>query len=348
MKVLAIETSCDETAVAVIDINDDFRSNQIADNFRPKTLSSVISSQIDIHAKYGGVVPEIASRAHIENINYVVDEALEVADIKGLANIDLIGATHGPGLLGSLMVGVSYAKALAFSLGLPYIGVNHLEGHLLASFLDRDFPPKLPALVLLVSGGHSILLRMTELGSYHLIAQTQDDAAGEAFDKIARYLGLGFPGGPAVDKAAQFGDSNKIKFPRAEIKGSMDLSFSGLKTAVIRYSKNNPEVDTVDISAGFQAAVVDMLLLRVKKAIDEFRSKTLIIGGGVAANSLLRKESESLALQENIDVIIPLKKDCTDNAAMIGAVAGFRYVKEGKSEFTDSVYSTLPLSYNDT
>ncbi len=350
MNILAIETSCDETAVAVIKINDSYKTDITAKNFSPKTLSSVISSQIDIHAKYGGVVPEVASRAHLDNIDYVVEEALTHANLgdslfKSFDQIDAIGVTHGPGLLGSLMVGVSYAKALAFSLGIPYIGVNHLEGHLVASFLDRENPPELPALVLLVSGGHTILLNMTELGQYHLIAQTVDDAAGEAFDKIARYLDLGFPGGPAIDKAAMHGDDKKIRFPRAEIKNSLDLSFSGLKTAVIRYAKDNLEVSTEDISAGFQKAVVDMLLSRITAAIKVYNPKTLIIGGGVAANSLLRTAVASVAEEFSLEPMIPMKKDCTDNAAMIGAVAGFRIIKDGPGKMTDSVYSTLPLQY---
>ncbi len=350
MNVLAIETSCDETAAAVINIDDGYKLNQTFDNFFPKTLSSVISSQIDIHAKYGGVVPEVASRAHLENINYVIDEALIQSQLAATVTdsfkkIDVIGVTHGPGLLGSLMVGVSYAKALAYGLNIPYVGVNHLEGHLLASFLDRNVPPALPALVLLVSGGHTILLNMTELGQYHLIAQTVDDAAGEAFDKIARYLDLGFPGGPAIDKAAQSGDQDKIRFPRAEIKNSLNLSFSGLKTAVIRYAKDNLDVSTDDISAGFQKAVVDMLITRMEASIKLYNPKTVIIGGGVAANSQLRQATESLANQYGLEAIIPLRKDCTDNAAMIGAVAGFRFVKDGPSEITDTVFSALPLNY---
>src|SRR5438034_3196926 len=272
--VLGIETSCDETAAAVV-------TNGSA------VLSSVVSSQVDLHARFGGVVPEIASRAHVELLTPVVAEALVEAGLDG-AGIDAVAATVGPGLVGALLVGVSAAKAFALVWDVPFVGVNHLEAHLYAAFLEE---PSLapPLIVLLVSGGHTLLVAMEDHGRYRVLGSTVDDAAGEAFDKVARFLGLGYPGGPAIQEAAIKGDPEAIPFPRAMIDDGYDFSFSGLKTAVINYVRKHPDVSTPDVAASFQAAVVDVLVSKARRAAAEADVKAVCLAGGVAANSVLRE-----------------------------------------------------------
>ncbi|MEY3166854.1 MAG: putative O-sialoglycoprotein endopeptidase, partial [Actinomycetota bacterium] len=271
--ILAIETSCDETAAAVVMGGND-------------VLSSVVSTQIDLHAQYGGVVPEIAGRAHLDLLNPVITQAIRESGIDE-RRINAVAATHGPGLIGALLIGVSAAKALALTWEVPYIGVNHLEAHLYAGLLE-DPTLEMPLVVLLVSGGHTMLIEMRGHGQYKLLGRTIDDAAGEAFDKVARFLGLGYPGGPAIDAIARTGDPQAMSFPRAMMHDGLDFSFSGLKTSVINYVRNNPAANTADVAACFQEAVVDVLVSKSRKAADLIGAKGLVLGGGVAANSLLR------------------------------------------------------------
>ena len=272
--VLGIETSCDETAAAIV-----VGGTQV--------LSSVVSSQVDIHARYGGVVPEIASRAHVDLLTPVIAEALVESGVAD-EEVGAVAATHGPGLVGALLVGVATAKALALVWDVPFVAVNHLEAHLHAALLD-DPDVELPVVVLLVSGGHTLLVSMDAPGSYEVLGGTLDDAAGEAFDKVARYLGLAYPGGPAVDLAARRGDPTSVPFPRAMLDDGLDLSFSGLKTAVINHCRRHPDVATDDVAASFQAAVVDVLVAKALRAATQVGAKGICLGGGVAANSELRR-----------------------------------------------------------
>ena len=271
MRILGIETSCDETAAAVVEDGRVVRS-------------SVVSSQVDLHARFGGVVPEIASRAHVELVTEVIEDALVEAGVE-LRGLDAVAACHGPGLAGALLVGVSAAKALALTADLPYVGVNHLEAHLYAAWLEE---PTLepPLVVLIVSGGHTLLVVMEDHGRYRVAGQTVDDAAGEAFDKVARFLGLGYPGGPAIDQVATVGDAAAVRFPRA-MRGEPDLSFAGLKTAVVNHVRRTPDASVADVAASFQEAVVDQLVDKLFAVADEVGAKTVAIGGGVAANSRL-------------------------------------------------------------
>jgi N6-L-threonylcarbamoyladenine synthase len=339
MRVLAIETSCDETAAAVVD---DGRH----------IVSSVVSSQIDLHARYGGVVPELASRAHVELIVPIVAEALAGAglDRRGrplapaaasvpapagpqappAAPIGAVAATVGPGLVGSLLVGVSLAKALAMAWGVPFVGVNHLEGHLYASMLEEP-ELELPVVVLLVSGGHTLLVEMDAPGSYQVLGRTKDDAAGEAYDKVARYLGLAYPGGPAIDDVARHGDPGAVVFPRAWLEGTADFSFSGLKTAVVNYVRAHPEVTTADVAASFQEAVVDVLVQKTFRAAEAAGAKGVCLAGGVAANSVLRARATAAGEAAGLPVYLPSRAMCTDNAAMIGAAGYFRLQRHGAS-----------------
>jgi N6-L-threonylcarbamoyladenine synthase len=273
--ILGIETSCDETAAAVVMGGTD-------------VLSSVVSSQIDIHAAFGGVVPEVASRAHLELIQPVITRAIAEAGI-GRERIDAVAVTVGPGLMGALLVGVAAAKSMAYGLDKPLVGVNHLEAHLYAGLLD-DPQLRFPAVVLLVSGGNTLLLHMPAPGEYTLLGATIDDAAGEAFDKIARFLDIGYPGGPAIDAAATRGDAGAIDFPRAMLHDGLDFSFSGLKTAVINYVRKNPDVSSENVAASFQAAVVDVLVAKTIKAAKQVGAHSIVLGGGVAANSRLRAD----------------------------------------------------------
>jgi len=311
---LGIETSCDETAAAVV------RSGTTV-------LSSVVSSQIDLHARFGGVVPEVASRAHVELLTPVVAEALVEAGIDG-PGVDAVAATVGPGLVGSLLVGVSAAKALALVWDVPFVGVNHLEAHVYAAFLEEPDLP-VPLVVLLVSGGHTLLVEFSGHGRHRVLGGTVDDAAGEAFDKVARFLGLGYPGGPAIDREALHGDPEAIAFPRPMLDSGLDFSFSGLKTAVINHVRAHPDVGTSDVAASFQAAVVDVLVAKARRAAAEVGAAGLCLAGGVAANSLLRERWLDLCIQEDTRCFVPSRSMCTDNAAMVAAAGWWQLRSDG-------------------
>jgi N6-L-threonylcarbamoyladenine synthase len=326
MLVLGIESSCDETAAAIT------RDGK-------EILSSVISSQIDLHRPYGGVVPELASREHLNKIEPIVLEALKQADIE-LKDIDAVAVTQGPGLVGSLLVGVCYAKALAFALDKPFIGVNHIEGHVYSVAFENP-PIEYPALALIVSGGHTNLFFIPEAGKYKVVARTRDDAAGEAFDKVAKMLGLSYPGGPVIERLAKDGDEKKVKFTLPKISdGKPDFSFSGLKTAVSKYIRENdiqpaaqdenisPEIK--DLCASFQYTVVKSLVGTMERLAEELSPKTLIVAGGVACNSALRQAAEQAGRKLRIPVYFPSKHLSTDNAAMIAA-AGTFHLKNGQS-----------------
>ncbi|MGF7059829.1 tRNA (adenosine(37)-N6)-threonylcarbamoyltransferase complex transferase subunit TsaD [Brassicibacter mesophilus] len=314
---LAIETSCDETSVAVLK------------NGR-EVLANIISSQIEIHKKFGGVVPEVASRKHIENINTIIQQALDTANVT-FDDIDNIGVTYGPGLVGALLVGISTAKALAFGRNLPLVPVNHIEGHIYANFIEhKDLEP--PFTCLVVSGGHTHIVNVRDYGEYELMGRTRDDAAGEAFDKVARALGLGYPGGPLIDKLSNVGNKNAIDFPRVYLEeGSFDFSFSGLKSAVLNYlnsaKQKNEEISVEDVAASFQQAVIEVLVDKVVKAAKKNNTKTVVMAGGVAANEGLRNRLNEASKKENLDIRYPSKILCTDNAAMIGCAAYYGYLK---------------------
>ncbi|MCU4184993.1 tRNA (adenosine(37)-N6)-threonylcarbamoyltransferase complex transferase subunit TsaD [Acidiferrimicrobium sp. IK] len=327
--VLAIETSCDETAAAVVEDGRVVRS-------------SVVSSQIDLHARFGGVVPEVAGRAHLESLTAVVDEALEQAGTTG-AGIDAVGVTIGPGLIGSLLVGVAAAKAYSLAWEVPFVGVNHLEGHLHAAFLE-DPDLALPAVVLLVSGGHTMLIHMQRDGTYRLLGQTIDDAAGEAFDKVARYLGLGYPGGPVIDRLAADGDPHAIAFPRGLRGAGLDFSFSGLKTSVVTWVRKHPDAPVADVAASFQEAVVDILVEKTRQAAAAVGAKAIAIGGGVAANSSLRARIQAAAEDDGRGAFIPSRAMCTDNAAMVGATAWYRLRADGPTPLTAAADPNLRLA----
>ena len=303
--ILGIETSCDETAAAVVVGGAEVRS-------------SVVSSQVDLHAAYGGVVPELAGRAHLELLTPVLAEALARAGIDTGADLDAVAATVGPGLIGSLLVGVSAAKALALVWDVPFVGVNHLEGHLFAALLDH---PGIgwPVAVLLVSGGHTMIVSMEGPGRYRLLGQTLDDAAGEAFDKVARFLGLGYPGGPAIERAATDGDPGAFAFPRAMADDGLDFSFSGLKTAVVHAVRRRPDARDEDVAASFQRAVVDVLVAKTVRAAVAMGARGLCLAGGVAANGPLREAVAAAAAELGVPAHLPSRAMCTDNAAMIAA-----------------------------
>jgi len=317
--ILALESSCDETSVAVLRLDDSLDGVGMAP---AEVLANVVSSQVDIHARFGGVVPEVASRAHLEMLEAVIGEALETADIDP-SGIDAVAATCGPGLIGALLVGVSAAKALALAWGVPYIGVNHMEGHLFATFLEKP-DIELPMVVLLVSGGHTMLVHVIEPGCYAILGSTVDDAAGEAFDKVARYLDLGYPGGPAIDRLAANGNREAVKFPRGMIDEGLDFSFSGMKTAVINFVRRHPQVNDEDLSASFQEAVVDVLVEKTMRAVSQTGARSAALGGGVAANSRLRERFAEAASAAGIDYLVPSRAYCTDNAAMIAAAGQWR------------------------
>ena len=309
--ILAIESSCDETAAAVV------RNGR-------EVLSNVISSQIALHTLYGGVVPEIASRKHIEKINQVVEEALKQADCR-LSDMDAIAVTYGPGLVGALLVGVSAAKAISFASGIPLVGVHHIEGHISANYIEnKDLEP--PFICLVVSGGHTHLVKVKDYGEYEILGRTRDDAAGEAFDKVARAIGLGYPGGPKIDKVSKEGNPDAIHFPRAKVDESVyDFSFSGLKSAVLNYL-NSCEMKGIgfnqaDVAASFQKAVVDVLVEHSISAVQKYGFDKFAIAGGVASNSGLRAALENECAKKNIRFYHPSPILCTDNAAMIGAAA---------------------------
>lgn len=319
--ILAIESSCDETAAAVVK------------NGR-EVLSNVIFSQIALHTVYGGVVPEIASRKHIEKINQVIEEALTEAGVT-LKDIDGIAVTYGPGLVGALLVGVSAAKAISFATGIPLIGVHHIEGHISANFIEnKELEP--PFVCLVVSGGHSHLVVVKGYGEYEIIGRTRDDAAGEAFDKVARAIGLGYPGGPKIDKLAKEGNPDAIRFPRAKVEESeYDFSFSGLKSAVLNYlngcQMKGETIVEADVAASFQKAVIDVLVDHSIHAVKKYGFDKFAIAGGVASNSSLRAAFEQRCKQENIKFYHPSPIYCTDNAAMIGVAGYYEYIKGVRS-----------------
>ncbi len=331
MHILGIESSCDETAAAVV-----------SDGCR--LASSIVASQVAVHHPYGGVVPELASRHHVEAIVPVVRQALNKAGLEP-EQLDGVAATQGPGLVGSLLVGFSFAKAYAYARGLPFVGVNHLEGHIHSVFLGED-PPTFPFVALLVSGGHSSLYHVAGRTRNELMGQTRDDAVGEAYDKVAKMMGLGYPGGKVIDDLAAKGDPEKIRFPRAYLdKTAYDFSFSGIKTAVNRHLQTHPkarEENAADIAAGFQAAVVEVLTFKLMAAARERRCDHIAIVGGVAANQGLRRSVITAARKAGLQVHIPAIDLCGDNAAMIAAV-GYHYLREGvRTDLDADVYSRVP------
>jgi N6-L-threonylcarbamoyladenine synthase len=339
MLVLGIESSCDETAAAVV-------------RDGTQILSSVISSQIELHKPFGGVVPELASREHLEKIDPIVDEALQEANVS-LKDIEAIAVTQGPGLIGSLLIGVCYAKALAFGLDIPFIGVNHIEGHVFSVAFENP-PIEYPALALIVSGGHTNLFFVPEAGLYKVVSRTRDDAAGGAFDKVAKMVGLDYPGGPVVEKLARTGDANKIKFPVAKISdGRPDFSFSGLKTGVSRYIRENeikpvavgelPSQEIKDLCAGFQATVIKSLVGTMEKLSVEFKPKTLIVAGGVACNLALQGAARKLAAKLHLPVYFPSKHLSTDNAAMIAAAGNFHLERGERADLRMTADVTMRL-----
>jgi N6-L-threonylcarbamoyladenine synthase len=326
--ILALETSCDETAASVVMGGND-------------VLSSIVSSQIEIHARFGGVVPEVASRAHMEALIPVMQSAITEAGILP-SRIDAVAATAGPGLIGALLVGVSAAKSLALVWDKPFVGVNHLEAHLYAGLLD-DPTLEFPLVVLLVSGGHTMIIEMRGHGDYIVLGRTIDDAAGEAYDKVARYLDLGYPGGPVIDRIASQGNAEAIDFPRAMEHDGLNVSFSGLKTSVINYVKKNPDVANVDVAASFQAAVVDVLCTKTIRAAQQIGAKGIVLGGGVSANSLLRAQMSERGAAAGFKVALPSRAMCTDNAAMIAAAAWHRLGADGPSSLSCGAYPNLKL-----
>ena len=319
--ILAIESSCDETAASVVK------------NGR-EVLSNVISSQIALHTLYGGVVPEIASRKHIEKINQVIEEALQEAGVE-LKDISAIAVTYGPGLVGALLVGVSAAKAISFATGIPLIGVHHIEGHISANYIEnKELEP--PYVCLVVSGGHSHLVVVKDYGEYEIIGRTRDDAAGEAFDKVARAIGLGYPGGPKIDKLSKEGNPEAIRFPRAKVEDSeYDFSFSGLKSAVLNYlngcQMKGETVCEADVAASFQKAVIDVLVEHALHAVQQYDYNKFAIAGGVASNSSLREAFEKECAKRGIEFYHPSPIYCTDNAAMIGVAGYYEYLKGVRS-----------------
>jgi len=331
--ILAIETSCDETAIALL-------------SGERKVLANIISSQIDVHRQFGGVVPELASRHHLEQVNRLIDIALQEAGLS-FKELDAVAVTYGPGLVGALLVGVSTAKALAYSLGLPLIGVNHIEGHIYANWLVHS-ELSFPCLCLVVSGGHTALVCMEDHGRYRLLGQTQDDAVGEAYDKVARAMGLGYPGGPIVDKLAQEGDAKAFAFPRAWLgENSFDFSFSGLKTAVLnhlnRAAQRGETLNTADLAASFQASVVEVLVEKTITASKQMDIKNILLAGGVAANSGLRSELERRCAQEGRSLYYPPLQYCTDNGAMIACAAYYRLQKGERSDWHLNAVPNLRL-----
>ncbi len=329
--VLGIETSCDETAAAVVRAGTD-------------VVSSVVSSQIDLHARFGGVVPEIASRAHLDLLGPVVAEALVEAGVDPRAGgLAAVAATIGPGLIGSLLVGVSAAKAYAMAWDVPFVGVNHLEAHLYAAFLEEpDLSP--PLVVLLASGGHTLLILMEGRGRYRLLGQTIDDAAGEAFDKVARVLDLGYPGGPAIEMAATNGDPGAIAFPRGLRDAGYDFSFSGVKTSVVTYLRKHPDASQRDVAASFQEAVVDVLVAKTRRAAADTGARGICIGGGVAANSRLRERILDVCRAAGLRAFLPSRAMCTDNAAMVAAAGWWRLQSDGPTGLDCGAFPNLRLS----
>ena len=332
MRVLAIESSCDDTAAAVLN----------ADGVR----SSVVASQDLVHGRYGGVVPELASRQHVLAIVPIIERALADAHVT-LDDIEGVAATYGPGLVGSLLVGLQAAKGIALARGLPFVGVNHLEGHLLAILLDR--PVVFPYLGLLVSGGHTSLYVVDGVGAYRLLGRTRDDAAGEAFDKGAKMLGLGYPGGREIDRLAADGDRRAIRFPRATLKrGAYDLSFSGVKTALRQYLLEERGAPLADVCASFQEAIVDMLAAPTLRAAHDLGLETVVVSGGVSANRRLRARMEEEGARAGLTVLLPRFAYCTDNAAMIGYAGRARLLRGERHPLTLNAAATAPIGLPDT
>lgn len=333
IKILAIESSCDETAAAVV-VNG------------REALSNVISSQIDLHTLYGGVVPEIASRKHIENINYVIEKALSDAKTT-LDEIDAIGVTYGPGLVGALLVGVAEAKAICFAKDIPLVGVHHIEGHICANYVEnKELEPLFVCLV--VSGGHTHLVVVEDYGKYKILGKTRDDAAGEAFDKVARAIGLGYPGGPKIDKISKDGNPHAYEFPRAKITDSVyDFSFSGLKSAVLNQlnlsKMKGEEINPADVAASFQNCVVDTLVTRAMHALEETGMKKFAIAGGVASNTAIRKAFKEECEKRNVEFYHPSPILCTDNAVMIGSAAYYEYINGVRSGWDLNAIPNLKL-----
>jgi len=333
IKILAIESSCDETAAAVVVNGRDVRSN-------------IISSQIALHTLYGGVVPEIASRKHIEKINQVIDEALKEAQMT-LDDMDAIAVTYGPGLVGALLVGVAEAKAISYAKNIPLVGVHHIEGHISANYIEnKDLEP--PFLCLVVSGGHTHLVNVKDYGKYEILGRTRDDAAGEAFDKVARAIGLGYPGGPKIEKVSHEGDPYAIEFPRAKVAdGEYDFSFSGMKSAALNYlnqcEMKGVEIVQADVAASFQQAVIDVLVGRAASAIEEYGAKKFAIAGGVASNGTLRAAMEKMCEEKNVKFYRPSPILCTDNAAMIGAAGYYDYIAGVRSGMDLNAIPNLKL-----
>lgn len=331
--VLGIESSCDETSAAVV-------------KGGREVLSNIISSQIDLHKKFGGVVPEVASRKHVELIDLVIQEALDEAGVT-LGDIDIIGATYGPGLVGALLVGLSTAKALAYAGKKKFVGVNHIEGHICANFLaHKELEP--PFVCLVVSGGHTNIVNIKDYHEFEIMGRTRDDAAGEAYDKIARAIGLGYPGGPVIDKLAKSGDRDYMKFPRVRIEdGVYDFSFSGLKTSVLNFlnkmNMEGSEINKADVAASFQEAVVDILVEKTFKAAGEKKSSSIAIAGGVSANSRLRERFTEEGKKQGINIYFPPPVLCTDNAAMIASAAYFEYLKGNESDMYLNAKPSLKL-----
>lgn len=329
---LAIETSCDETSAAVLK------------NGR-EVLSNIIMSQIDIHKKFGGVVPEVASRNHVKDINPVIIEALEKASI-GFKDIDFVSVTYGPGLVGALLIGLSSAKALAYALDIPLVGVHHIEGHIAGNYIaHKNLEP--PFICLVVSGGHTHLVKVEDYGKYEILGKTRDDAAGEAYDKVARSLGLGYPGGPLIDKLAKEGDKSAIKFPRTYLDDSYDFSFSGLKSAVLNYLNSmkmkEEEINKADVAASFQEAVIEVLSNKAIRAAKEFSMTKIAIAGGVSANSALRERLTIMSKENNLEFYYPPMELCTDNAAMIGSAGYYEYIRGYKSDLNLNAKPSLRL-----
>ncbi len=324
--VLGIESSCDETSAAVV-VNG------------RKVLSNVINSQIDIHTLYGGVVPEIASRCHTEVVSQVVKEAIKQAGIS-LEDIDVICPTYGPGLVGALLVGVSYAKGLAYATKKELVGVNHIEGHIAANYITYpDLEP--PFICLIISGGHTHLVKINDYTDFEIIGRTKDDAIGEAYDKVARVVGLGYPGGPKIDKLAYEGTAN-IELPKSKIDG-LNFSFSGIKTAVINLNHKNPNTNKADLCASFEKVTTEMLIENVREAVETTGIRKVVLAGGVSANSYIRKEFQTLGEKENIKIYYPELKLCTDNAAMIAAAGYYSYIAGRKSDLNLNAVPNLKL-----
>ena len=333
IKILGIESSCDETAASVVVNGRDMRSN-------------VISSQIALHTLYGGVVPEIASRKHIEKINQVIEQALSDASMT-LSDIDAIGVTYGPGLVGALLVGVAEAKAISYAADIPLVGVHHIEGHISANYIEnKELEP--PFLCLVVSGGHTHLVKVADYGRYEILGRTMDDAAGEAFDKVARAIGLGYPGGPKIEKVSHEGDPYSIEFPRAKVgNGEYDFSFSGLKSAVLNYlngcKMKGIEVNTADVAASFQQAVTDVLVGHAEHAIEQFKMDKFAIAGGVASNGVIRRAMEEMCNRKGVRFYHPSPILCTDNAVMIACAGYYGYLEKNFADMTLNAIPSLSL-----